>query len=457
MGSAGGGGAWGQECVCVCVCQGCKRQPAGVGGAPARVCRASSNKRAHATAWLAGGAHQTEALRGTCRQAGRQAGRQRLQVSGSSGESAAQVPVPPAAGAGTTPQPQHKMWMMQRRPGWQDAEAGHPEPGDSHAGCPPTPGPAAQHELPNKLIDLRASSLTQGTTAGGSRDVEPVHGVAPDGVHLSRHDVQVDVLQHAHNVCAGGVGGRGGRQGMRAGERVAGSRLRLGWMRARAGPRAGGGAGRRRAGRQQPGMYAAQPIHPASQPASQPASGCHPPVSRPGLSSVLTSSTEWVPVGCSRTSIWVEMPRLAPSGAVGSMSRVTTAAGRHGAGKRVGRARERQEAGQQAGRAGGWLERGRRAGWLAGWQAGRARAQRPLSAPLPLPPPVLPLQLDRTERDREGAPWRAAGVPQASCSPDSGWNCSRFCRMVSRISSSLALLTTCGTVVRTQGGRRYRF
>jgi hypothetical protein len=33
-------------------------------------------------------------------------------------------------------------------------------------------------------------------------DVEAVHGVAPDGVHLGRHNVQVDVLQHTHNVCA---------------------------------------------------------------------------------------------------------------------------------------------------------------------------------------------------------------------------------------------------------------
>ena len=31
--------------------------------------------------------------------------------------------------------------------------------------------------------------------------VEAIHGVAPNRVHLSRHDVKVDVLEHTHNVC----------------------------------------------------------------------------------------------------------------------------------------------------------------------------------------------------------------------------------------------------------------
>lgn len=103
----------------------------------------------------------------------------------------------------------------------QGASAAHREPGSDGRVCKQQP--AARLGLSNRLAlkggqpttDRAKHAQPLGSYTGGSsistgihnrsaassRDVEAVKGVAANGVHLRADHVEVDVLEHPHNVC----------------------------------------------------------------------------------------------------------------------------------------------------------------------------------------------------------------------------------------------------------------
>lgn len=213
------------------------------------------------------------------------------------------------------------------------------------------------------LLAHQARSALRHCTTPGSRDVEAVDGVAAHGIDLRRHHIQADVLEHAHNLCGVGLCGQTHAQQSRGladaqqGERCRPSEHAWQAGQAAASTEPPGNKLGRRSKHQQRSASRYRPHVPSSTQQQQ-----RTPVSRPGRSIVLTSSTECEPLSCSRTSTCVWMPRRTPSGAVGSTSRVIVAAA--GAAGRRGM--------------GAWVRGGRRAALAL-----RQRQQRlPAGAPL---------------------------------------------------------------------------